>query len=335
MPEYRLGRLKDRWVVTWWADGKRHRYRLDATTRAAAERGLADFTRGLAVAAAPTVETLWSSYRKEKEGRRVAAAMKSEWKALGPHFGHLAPEHVTIALCRSYAVQRRRKGIHDGTIWTELGHLRTVLKWAADNRMIAHAPKIERPSKPKPKDRYLTLAEIDRLLAAATVPHIKLAILLMLATAARVGAILDLTWDRVDMERGVIRLAREDATTRKGRATVPINAGLRAALSEARRGALTDYVIEWAGEAPVASIKTGFYAAAAKAKLPGVSPHVLRHTAAVHMAEAGISMDEIAQYLGHEDSRITSRVYARFSPDHLRKAADVLDFTRVRAAAPN
>jgi len=38
---------------------------------------------------------------------------------------------------------------------------------------------------------------------------------------------------------------------------------------------------------------------AADAGLADVSPHVLRHTAAVHTAEAGISMDEIAQYLGH------------------------------------
>lgn len=57
---------------------------------------------------------------------------------------------------------------------------------------------------------------------------------------------------------------------------------------------MTDHVIEWAGE-PVASIKTGFAAAVRAAKLTGVSPHVLRHTAAVHMAEAGLSMAEIGQ----------------------------------------
>lgn len=60
--------------------------------------------------------------------------------------------------------------------------------------------------------------------------------------------------------------------------------------------------------------------------LSDVSPHVLRHTAAVYMAEAGISMDEIAQYLGHSDSRITASTYARYSPEHLRKAASALEF---------
>jgi integrase len=100
---------------------------------------------------------------------------------------------------------------------------------------------------------------------------------------------------------------------------------LRAALLEAKRGSLSDYVVEWAG-GPVRSIRKGFKAAAIDAGLHDVSPHVLRHTAAVHMAEAGIPMDEIAQYLGHSDTRITASTYARYSPEHLRKAASALDF---------
>lgn len=55
-----------------------------------------------------------------------------------------------------------------------------------------------------------------------------------------------------------------------------------------------------------------------------VSPHVFRHSAAVWLAEAGNSMDVIAQVLGHSDSRITTAVYARFSPTYLRKAINAL-----------
>ncbi len=60
------------------------------------------------------------------------------------------------------------------------------------------------------------------------------------------------------------------------------------------------------------------------AGLVDVSPHVLRHTAAVWMAEAGVTMPEIAAYLGHADSRITERIYAKFSPEYLRRAARAL-----------
>jgi len=254
--------------------------------------------------------------------------MMHEWKAVGPHFGHMRPDQVTTDLCRSYTALRRKVGKHDGTIWTELGHLRTVFRWAADRGLIDRAPKVDRPSKPAPKDRYLTHAEIARLLAADCAPHIHLAILLMLSTAARISAVLELTWDRVDFERNQIDLKADAAGPRKGRAVVPMNAGLRAALSQARIIAMSDYVVEWAG-GPVQGIKTGFNAAVKSAGLADVSPHVLRHSAAVHMVEAGIDMNEVAQYLGHSSTAVTFRVYGRFSPTHLRKAADVLDFTTV------
>jgi integrase len=322
MPNYRIGRLKGRFVVTWHDDeGTRRRYRLDALSAKEAEREAIDVIRArTARSEHVTVSDLWKRYREEKEGRRVAKAMEYEWKAMGPHFGHLRPDQITIKTCREYTAARRKAGKHDGTIWTELGHLRTVLRWAYGDR----APRIERPAKPAPKDRYLTHAEIDRLLATPMAHHIKLAILLMLTTASRVGAVLELTWSRVDFERGQINLRTDPTGPRKGRAVVPMNATLRAALDEAKRAALTNHVIEWAGE-PVKNIKTGFYRAVKDAELDGVSPHVLRHTAAVHMVEAGIPMEEVAQYLGHSNTSVTFRVYGRFSPTHLRRAADVLD----------
>jgi len=91
-----------------------------------------------------------------------------------------------------------------------------------------------------------------------------------------------------------------------------------------KEGAETDYVIEWAG-APVKSIKRAFRAAVMRAGLDkAVTPHVLRHTAASWMAEAGIPMSEIAAVLGHRDSRTTERVYAKFSPEYLQKAVRAL-----------
>jgi integrase len=73
------------------------------------------------------------------------------------------------------------------------------------------------------------------------------------------------------------------------------------------------------------------WAAARRAGLPHVSPHMLRHSAAVHMAEAGIPMSEIAQMLGHANSRITESTYARYSPTYLRKAASALEYDEPRA----
>lgn len=137
-------------------------------------------------------------------------------------------------------------------------------------------------------------------------------------------AVLELTWDRVDFERGQINLLIGEGQ-RKGRAIVPMTERLRTALVEARKAVLSNYVVEWSG-GPVKSVKKGFKAAAIAAGMPDFSPRVLGHTAAVHMAEAGIAMKEIAQFLAHSDSRITASVYARYSPEHLRKAANALEF---------
>lgn len=149
------------------------------------------------------------------------------------------------------------------------------------------------------------------------------------------SAILDITWDRIDFERGHILLDNpERDRTAKGRAVVPMNQSARAALMEAKEAALSDYVIEWAGRR-VASVKKGVRAIGAAAKIGVVSPHDFRHSAAVWMAEDGVSMSEIARYLGHKDSRITERVYARYSPEHLLRASQSLEvgeFTQKRLA---
>lgn len=251
-------------------------------------------------------------------------------KTILPVFGALEPHQITTQDCRDYVEKRRAIGRKDGTIRTELGHLRTSLSWAEKHRMIEHAPHIERPAMPTPKERYLSRAEIDRLLSMDGDPHIRLAILLMLTTAGRVGAILELTWDRVDMIRGQINLRLEGDGPRKGRAVVPINNTLRAALVAAKAHAMSEFVVEYAG-GQIGSIKTGFRNACAKAGLKGVTPHVLRHTAAVHMVEAGVPILEVAQYLGHSNPSVTFSTYGRFSPDHLRKAADALEFGKLRS----
>jgi hypothetical protein len=44
------------------------------------------------------------------------------------------------------------------------------------------------------------------------------------------------------------------------------------------------------------------------------------------MAEDGIPLEEIAQFLCHSDVNVTRRIYARFSPDYLRRAAASLEY---------
>ena len=46
------------------------------------------------------------------------------------------------------------------------------------------------------------------------------------------------------------------------------------------------------------------------------------------MAGAERPMSEIAQFIGHSNTTVTERVYARYSPDYLKKTASALDWEK-------
>lgn len=162
-------------------------------------------------------------------------------------------------------------------------------------------------------------------MGAAKSPHIRLFLILGLATGARASAILDLTLDRVDFHHGTLNFmpgGREQ--TNKRRTVVPMNATARAALEEALPAAMSDNVIEFAGR-PVASIKRAIERLAKSTGIP-FSPQVLRHTCAVWMAQADVPMQKISQYLGHTSMAMTASVYARYSPSFMTDAGDAVEF---------
>lgn len=327
---YRLGNLGAVPVVTWDEQGKRRRFRLgSALTQEQAEAELQAFVKRREVYQARSghkVQDLHDAYCADRrlDGKSIAN-QEQHWKALAPVFGHLSPSDIDKRICKDYARRRMAAGRKVGTIWTELTDLRTILNWAAKNDLITKAPNITIPPKPAPRDKRLTKEEARTLLDACGPAHLRLFVVLNLATAARAGALLGLRWDRIDLERGLINLHDpEIEETTKRRAIVPINSTAKAALAAAKPMALSDWVIEWNG-APLKSIKKALKSAGKDAGLEWVSPHVLRHTAATWMAEAGVPMSEISQYLGHSSTSVTEKVYARYSPDYLRTAAAALE----------
>ena len=313
----RLKLYRGVWCAVWREDGRTRRISLRTTDRPTAERTLRDLdTPDIGETVGPIME----AYLSDLDQRATSPQRAHDaWKALKPVFGHLRPDQVTRPLCRAYVKQRQRQGRGNGTIGKELGVLRAGMRWADPKTPAV----VELPAAPPPKDRYLTKSERDALVAGAEAFHVRLFIELAIGTAGRATAILQLTWDRVDFQRNRIQLSTGEGG-RKGRATVPMNKRLRPIMEQAYEVAVTDHVVEWAGK-PVGSIKNGIAAAARRAGLEDVSPHVLRHTAAVWMVEAGVPIIEVSQYLGHTDSRVTERVYGRFSPDYLAAAASALE----------
>jgi site-specific recombinase XerD len=126
---------------------------------------------------------------------------------------------------------------------------------------------------------------------------------------------------RARHDRPEPRRPREDEQAPRGRADQqPRPCGARG--SEA--AALTESC-DRVCRRPIKSIRKAIRQAAARSGVP-CSPHVFRHTAGVMMAQADVPMQKIAQYLGHTSTRVTERVYARYSPSFMRDASAALDW---------
>jgi len=264
----------------------------------------------------------------------VAGAIRhylAKTKAIGKDIMELQSRHVIKALGEvpaesvdQDAVDKyvRERTAAQGTIRKELGILRAALIFCKRAKMIGAAPHIGLPVAPPPRDLRLTKAEFARFLDEVKAHHVRLFCLLAWHTAARASAILDLKWSDVDMKTRKIHYTA--AGRQKRRVTVPINDTLLPVLQETLKGALTPFVVEYAGK-PVGSIKRAFAAACGRAGLVDVSPHVLRHSAACAMIEKGVTFEEVAQFLGHSSPSVTFRVYARYSPEYLANAAKALE----------
>lgn len=322
MPVYRVKLFRGKFYAVWTDEqGRTQRASLRTASREEAERRIVDFRREMAAPVGSTVGDYVQAYLDYKKDRiRDHVRLVGAWANARGTFGALRPDQITPELCVEYAEHRRAMGRSDGTILKELNVIRQGLNW----NKVATA-RFEAPAAPPPRDRYLTKEEARKLLDGCVQPHVRLFVRLALQTAGRRSAVLGLTWDRVDFEHDRINLTVVGEANRKRRATVPMGDQLRNELLAAKEAAQTPYVIEYAGER-VMNIKKGFAAAAQRAGLADLTPHDLRHTAAVWMAEDGVPFEEIAQYLGHSSSKVTFSVYARFSPTHLRRASKSLEF---------
>ena len=329
-PNYVLRQpYNDVWYVCWTEAGNPKRRSTGCRDRGEAEAVLAGFLARLESPTEPeakTIEAIMIGYLADRDGivtdyKRLLEVSK----CLIRHIGWARIEDMKPSTSKLYIRRRKDEGAGNGTIRRELSAMRAALNWAAGERWIERAPKVELPKAPPPRERWLTKDEANRLRAGCASPHIRLFVEIALNTGARKGAIGDLTWQQVDFERRLIDFNPPGRTqTVKRRPVVPINDTLLAALTEAAEIRSTEWVVEWKGD-QAGNIKKSFERACKRAGLHDVTPHVLRHTAATWAAMAGEPMSKIARMLGHTNSAITEAVYAKYSPDYLLSTTGALE----------
>ncbi len=192
---------------------------------------------------------------------------------------------------------------------SELKRLGEVLSEAEvawrNHAKAAHETQQGRMRNPKPAKNLVSLTAIA-------------AIRLLTLTGARLSEILELTWDEVDLERGILRLA--DSKT--GAKPIYLNSPALDMLSTLPRIEDNKYVLPGQKSGShLVNLQKPWRIIRARAALDDVRLHDLRHSYASVAAGLGQSLVVIGKLLGHTQSQTTAR-YAHLAQDPVRKAAD-------------
>lgn len=336
-----IGKLKGKYVVYWYEDPNnpksRRRFRLQASNRkdAWAEGERVYESQMVLKGDQLTLHDVWGRYRRYLEDRKTGKDLDNAWKHVGPQLGAFHPLQIDDDKIKEYLAYRRTAFIKrngrppaNDTLYNEVNLIQSALNHAYKKNLIEKPVHLKKPPRSKSRDRWLKRSEISRLMAECVrTPHLHVATALMLGTAGRVTAILEARWDHVDFQNRTIDLRTSDNPHSKKRAFIPLNEGLHELLLDWKEHCDSPYVVEYKGGG-VKNINRAFSRAANRAGLDGVHPHVLRHTAAVHMVASGCDMARVSQYMGHSSVSVTERIYARFAPDHLRDEAAAIDFLK-------
>lgn len=270
-----------------------------------------------------------STFARYKAGLRVMANRFVGTPALTPG-----------AQVKAWIRDQVNQGYAPSTINIKIAIMQGMYSWAIKELdWDIQNPWVGRSIRPdNERNRYLTDEEVERLMEAAkesgTAYYMIDYLTLALNTGLRPQELLKLTWDRVNLEQGTLifekpKARNVSADQKNGKhAVIPINANARRALlarQDTQRGVVTRYVFSNRTGHRLMDVGFAFREAAKRAGLEDVQQRDLRRTFASRLVQADVPISAVSELLRHADIRITDRIYAHLSTEHLRVAAAVLD----------
>ena len=256
-------------------------------------------------------------------------------KRLTPFFQGKALNDVGPADIQAYIDKRGTEGVGPATVNKELNLLSAALTYARRRLQWDVPNPVEgmRLQPPEGRIRWIDNAAAASLIAEAAKVRGYLPdfVQLGLHTGMRKGEMLDLSWDRVDLEQRMLYLTDKDQKNGK-HGSVPLNDEALAALQR-RREHRDQYCPQspWvfasrAGER-IANVRNGFATACEKAGIADFHPHDLRHTCAAWLVQSGVDIRVVCELLRHSSIQVTMR-YAHLSSKNVRDAVDRLSHFR-------
>lgn len=280
-----------------------------------------------------TLEQLGEKYIAFCEGKRQKSlkSKKSNVQRILEHFGKetivckisVANVEEFQAALSGTTASRKESALKPASINRCMAALKHMLHKATEWRMIERNPAsgVTLYKENNRRLRYLTVEECQTLLDACPSVTMRQVISLALNTGMRRGEILNLIWENVNLRETYIEITEQKNGERS---TIPLNATAMEVLRTIPRRLDSEYVFtgKVAGE-PFWDLKRQFEKAISKAKLEGVTFHILRHTCASHLVMAGVDITTVRDILRHKTIEMTLR-YAHLSPSHKKAAVEAL-----------
>ncbi len=254
-------------------------------------------------------------------------------KHLVPAFGHLKLD--TIGPAEIEALKTRAlKHLTKKSVNNVLAVLHKLFGVAVEFGELSAAPKIRWLKAPKPEFDFLSVEEANQLIVGAEPGRWRTMITVALNTGLRIGELVGLAWDCVDLSGGRLIVKRAVYkgrldTPKGGRSReVPLNATAIEALRAHPRRLGCSWVFPQKDgrfiRNPQHACVDAIARNAERVGLRRIGWHTLRHTFASHLVMSGRSLQEVQELLGHATIEMTMR-YSHLSPEAKKDAVRTLD----------
>lgn len=221
---------------------------------------------------------------------------------------------------------KQADGVKSATINRMLALIRSILRKAAlEWEWLDKVPKIRLLNEPKRRIRWITQAEVKRLLRELPA-HLQAMVRFSLETGLRQANVTGLQWTQVDLIRRCAWVHADQAKARKAIA-VPLSKSAMVIIRE-QIGKHPGQVFTYRGR-PVSQVNTEAWRnALSRAGIKDFRWHDLRHTWASWHVQAGTPL-HVLQELGGWESVEMVRRYAHLSSEHLAGYVDRLSALQV------